>query len=271
MKFIDAIKRGEKWAPKMRAMLGPEMCKNAYLIGGALRDDDPGDLDVVVDDPDIDIFNLNFKLSKTRFGGAKYRIGDPSENMTMDVWRLADSWCFKNGAGSVCIDELLRHVHTNIQAVAYHIDTGVYIDAGFANALETRTIELVWEKNPFPYYSLRKAIRVANALNFSHGPKLKAVLEQHGLATKNWRHGDRVILESDKIDYAHVYGLRDLKISSRDAGWAIRIPVGTHGILIDAMQTARSISVQTELYVRVLTEFGAHWVMMSRVRKLVEP
>ncbi len=136
----------------------------AVIFGGAIRDwiigKSPRDIDVVLDCPDSKLsFALNslglYKPERNRFGGYFFKI----DGVEFDIWNLDSTWAFKKDTKFIKhLKTLPQTVFFNMDAVIYYLDTGSVLDNGFSQAMESKTLDIVYEPNPFPFLCVSKAL-----------------------------------------------------------------------------------------------------------------
>lgn len=129
------------------------------LFGGAIRDyilkKAPRDYDFVIN-TELNIENvfrdLSYKIN--RFGGYKLFIDD----LVLDIWKLSDTWAFKNGFFSPKPENLPKTVFFNIESIAYNTSTQGIYEYKFLEALRTNTLDIVFRENPFKDLCVLRAI-----------------------------------------------------------------------------------------------------------------
>lgn len=177
-KLTCVAERGELLTQGLRPWLR-NILDHAYIVGGALRADTYRDVDIVVEGIDLEsaIRTLadcdEATVRKNHFGGFHCNLA----GTRIDIWELGKSWCFTQEPDlPVTLDSLMSRFHTNIQAIAYDTLTHRVHDRGYFECLETNTLELIWEPNPFPFYAFSKAERIAKEMGLEYGPKLKKAM-----------------------------------------------------------------------------------------------
>jgi hypothetical protein len=154
---------------KLRS-LGP-----TAIFGGALRDwtlgKPPRDIDIVLDCPSKELEFLNsFKAEKNRFGGYYLKVGGTD----FDIWNLESTWAIKNDSKfEKKLEVLPKTSFFNMDAITYRLDTKSFQDEGFTQAVTSRTLDIVYEPNPFPFLCVSKALIALSRYDFVPSANLK--------------------------------------------------------------------------------------------------
>ncbi len=153
-----------------------------YLFGGVLRDllilgrrQRPRDIDVVVAgesrqlDPDL-APNIRHK---NRFGGFRLELS----RWNVDVWQLEKTWAFQHNAHLLPQPENLpRTTFLNVEAVAvsigHHGRAESIYEHNFFRAIQTKTIDINFEDNPYPALATVRALATAFRIQFTLSPNL---------------------------------------------------------------------------------------------------
>jgi len=151
----------------------------AVIFGGAIRDwivgKTPRDIDIVLDCPSKSLEFLNQKSNKNKFGGYFLKI----DGIEFDIWNLDATWAFKNDAKfSKNLKTLTQTVFFNMDTVLYYLDTGKLQDDGFTQAMESKTLDIVYEPNPFPFLCVSKALVALTKYDMRASDKLKRFIEE---------------------------------------------------------------------------------------------
>lgn len=155
-------------------------CGPALVFGGAIRDwvvgKTPRDIDIVLDCPRQALnFLTEFKAEKNRFGGY-YLLLDGVE---LDIWNLDASWPHKNDSKfERKLESLTKTPFFNMDAVTYRLDTKVIQDDGFTQAMETKTLDIVYEPNPFPFLCVSKALCALSKYDMQPSANLKRYIDE---------------------------------------------------------------------------------------------
>jgi hypothetical protein len=150
---------------------------NIAIFGGAVRDfllhgltASPRDLDIVVStDLPLEIVIHEFPFRRNRFGGHKLNL----QHRTVDIWLLENTWAFTTGlVQHIGPDTLPNTVFLNFDAVVYDwAKQELYADL-FLKALETNTLDIVLEENPFPVVNIARAFVFKKRYGLSFSPRL---------------------------------------------------------------------------------------------------
>lgn len=164
----------------------------AFLFGGFLRElmlsrsriALPRDIDIVVDGVDVDELEEIFGMPPsrtTRFGGLSFKV----DCLSVDVWRLCDTWAFKERlVGPICFERLPATTFLNIEAVVAELtfESGSRPDiyeAGFFSAIAERTLDVNLRENPFPDACVARALGLGAKLGYSLGGELTRYIMDH--------------------------------------------------------------------------------------------
>lgn len=191
---------------------------DAVLFGGTLRDlmsfglsKDPRDVDVVVDGASIEQLSIIFRdvlVRKTRFGGLHLN----AKGWMIDVWPLSDTWAVRERrAGAGDFEALTRTTFLNVEAVTVELKIGVarrkVHSSGFFEGLQSRTLDINLEENPFPELAAVRTLITAAKLQYSMSRRLatyvihyanKTPLEQ--LVSVQLNHYGMARLNEDRIN-----------------------------------------------------------------------
>jgi hypothetical protein len=151
------------------------------IFGGAVRDwylgYHPKDIDIVLNCTEETINRLAkyFKHQRSNFDGYQFNI----DGINFDIWRLADSWVFKNTHTIVCWSNLVESVPFNIDAILVKMNGAEY-DLGFSDAVLNKQIELnnITNKNSNKFIIYR-AMRFKNKYGYSLGSKLQKIVNSY--------------------------------------------------------------------------------------------
>ena len=181
-----------------------------FLLGGAVRDiitnTSPRDYDFVVDlkkEPLEEIVS-NFNHRKNSFGGYKIFI----EDMMVDVWSLENTWAFKKGLIPASPQNLPYTVFFNINSVAVDLTNKKTYIGKFAEALDSKVLDIVLEKNPLPELCVLRAFVFQEFKDIKFSSKLEEFITRWKVAAKNpleklsiaqRKHYGREMLSSEQI------------------------------------------------------------------------
>ncbi len=150
------------------------------ILGGALRDwivgKTPRDIDLVLDCPNKSLeFLAQYKAEKNKFGGYYFKIDD----VEFDVWNLDSTWAFKKDSSfTKNLKTLTKTVFFNMDAVLYYLDTDKLQDDGFGQAMESKTLDIVFEPNPFPFLCVSKALCALQKYELRASDNLNRYIEE---------------------------------------------------------------------------------------------
>ncbi len=189
------------------------------IFGGAVRDiitnTSPRDYDFVVDlkrkplDKILSDFNYNYR--KNSFGGYKVFI----EDMMVDVWSLENTWAFKKGLIPASPQNLPYTVFFNINSVAVDLTNKKTYIGKFAEALDSKVLDIVLEKNPLPELCVLRAFVLQELKKFNFSSRLERFITYWKTTTKDSmeklylaqkKHYGKEILSVEQIrDYLNKY------------------------------------------------------------------
>jgi len=162
---------------------------NTYLVGGVLRDlllapvkTWPRDIDFIVDGPSQGELDREFGdlvARRTRFGGLHLvkTVVLPLSTYAVhfDTWCLQDTWALRTLNEAPTIENFLRTPFLNIDCIAARLDPAglpeLYVDH-FFDAIDSQTLEVNFQPNPFPLVCLVRALILSVQLQFGIGPRL---------------------------------------------------------------------------------------------------
>lgn len=163
---------------------------SAFFFGGLLRDimlkgptATPRDVDIVVHEMTASfLHSVECKIRRrTRFGGVNLE----SEGWIFDIWDLPNTWAFKSGIKNGCsFYDLPKTTFLNIQAVVAEVfprpgkARAVY-SHGFFEALQTRTLDINCEENPYPSLCVLQSLFAAQKLGFGLSKRLSCYIVHH--------------------------------------------------------------------------------------------
>jgi len=185
---------GAQWKMHRAELLDRLTSQQAYLFGGTVRDimvHSPHhhfrDIDIVICDTSTDMLLAEFGelvARRTRFGGLRL----DASGWLFDVWPLQDTWALQQHPLFLPEDPqtLPRTTFLTIEAIAVSLRgkrgyPREIFDHGFFETLQTKTIELNYECNPYPVLNSVRAILTARRLGFSIGPRLLRFIGAHVL------------------------------------------------------------------------------------------
>ncbi len=178
---LDKLEEVRTYSSKLRNFFGilNQLPKgDVAIFGGAVRDwhlgRTPKDIDIVVDAPKefIEKLTRNFPHDKSEFDGYHFEVS----GIHLDVWRLEDSWCFRDRNIQKSWYGLLGSVPFDVDSILVFKD-GHTKDCGFSYAMDKKEIELenIVNKNP-KIHIYQRALRFRKKYGFTFGPKLQHAL-----------------------------------------------------------------------------------------------
>jgi len=159
----------------------------AYIFGGALRDlmvkgwsAEPRDIDIVVDSPlsTIESMFADYLVRRTRFGGLHLNV----RGWAVDVWPLSETWALRESlVDHKDFQALCKTTFLNVEAVAAEITTSRRLGTrvyshGFFEGIQSRTLDINLEENPFPELCTVRALITASSLQFALSRRLAEYL-----------------------------------------------------------------------------------------------
>lgn len=169
--------------PTVNRCLG-NMEKHGSLIlfGGAVRDilvnQKPRDYDIVVA---INQYKLEqiiegipVEYRKNRFGGFNICL----DGHLFDIWSLESTWAFREKIVSASVRNLTETVFFNIDSVAVNLSTQQAYASKFVEALETNSLDIVLENNPYPDLCVLRALVFENRKGLKFSSKLRQYISE---------------------------------------------------------------------------------------------
>jgi hypothetical protein len=157
---------------------------SAFVFGGALRDlmvqgakAEPRDIDVVVDCSSLDqLENLfsDYLVRKTRFGGLHLNV----RGWAVDIWPLAETWALREAlVKDRDFHALCRTTFLNVEAITIEISPKRHLarqlySYGFFEGIQSSTLDINLEENPFPELCAIRALVTASSLQFGISKRL---------------------------------------------------------------------------------------------------
>jgi len=189
-----------------------------FVFGGAVRDvifsgpkSFPRDVDIVFTDQSFARFSDRFHdqvIHRNRFGGLYLRVGW----VDFDVWPLGNTWAFKNVPGFIpSFESLPQTTFLSIDAIVVELwakpgsKRRIY-EQGFFKSLETKTIDLNLEENPFPALCILRSLVMSQRLQFRLTERLADYIVRNfhkvgmeGLIEANQKHYERPVISFDLL------------------------------------------------------------------------
>lgn len=193
---LDSLKEDSQIAQLLNTVSG---FGSSLILGGAIRDwffgNPPKDIDIVVDCPASKLEALNeYSNKKNKFGGHKLTVGKTD----FDIWSWEHSWALMNNPKfNRGLETITQAVFFNMDAIGYRLDTGEVVDNGFKAALESKTLDIVYEPNPFPFLQVSKALIMLKKYGLAPSVKLRSYVE--GQQARGYNQGSFVRYQ--KLNY----------------------------------------------------------------------
>ena len=152
----------------------------------------PRDIDIVVTDVNSDLLKKMFHsiiVRETRFGGLKLDHG----GWQFDIWPLDSTWAFQSPQSvNPTFSMLPSTTFLNLEAVAVDIwgdsvsSRTIYSgDDRFFKGIQSKTLEVNLEDNPFPSLCVVRSFMMARSTGFSLGPHLIDYISHHAPLISN--------------------------------------------------------------------------------------
>lgn len=138
---------------------------------------EPRDIDVVVDCSELhqlEILFSDYFVRKTRFGGLHLNV----RGWAVDIWPLSQTWALKESLVKECdFYALCKTTFLNIEAVTAEIFPKRSIErrlysVGFFEGIQTSTLDINLEENPFPELCTIRSLITASSLQFGLSKRL---------------------------------------------------------------------------------------------------
>lgn len=177
---------------------------DAYIVGGTIRDLVLGprivgsaahgarDIDIVLVGVEFVEMKKEFDhlyVRDTRFGGLHLIDRKPEGwGVQFDIWALEQTWAFNIKPVPVNISSFPQTPFLNLDSIAVEVSgrRGMprqIFEDGFIDGINTRTIEINFEPNPYPDICLVRALIMAAKLQYAIGPKLLDFVLRRARAT----------------------------------------------------------------------------------------
>src|ERR1019366_6331226 len=169
---LDSLKEDPQIAQLLNTVNG---FGSSLILGGAIRDwffgNPPKDIDIVVDCPASKLKSLSeYSNKRNKFGGHKLTVSKTD----FDIWSWEHSWALMNNPKfNKGLDTITKAVFFNMDAIGYRLDTGEVVDNGFKAALESKTLDIVYEPNPYPFLQVSKALVMLKKYGMMPSAKLR--------------------------------------------------------------------------------------------------
>lgn len=182
--YIDAVLPSGKVRELLDILV--EQC-DVYVFGGVIRNFLLGypfhrDIDFVVYAKEkitlpIELFH-GINITRNKFGGVKLTF----PHLTIDVWGLDRTWGVLQVGGNPTPNTLIRTVFFNFSAIVfdYKKQNFIYSD-DFLKFYKSKTMDLVYERNPYPTACVVNACYYALEYNFSIGKRLRTWISRQAM------------------------------------------------------------------------------------------
>lgn len=186
---LQRLEEIRKSSPRLRNFFGilKKVNDDKFAVfGGAVRDwylgRKPKDIDIVLN-CSSDIVTMladNFKHKKSQFDGYQFEI----DGVNLDVWRLEDSWYFKQG-NKPSWPNLICSTPFYMDAVLV-FKNGRVLQNLFYKAMADKVIELQNSVNKNPkLFIAQRALRFKSKYGFKIGPILQVEIDRLLSSDKN--------------------------------------------------------------------------------------
>ena len=156
---------------------------DVYIFGGVIRDffldsngsmQDHRDIDLVSTGSisNIENYLLPLTIRKTRFGGYALRL----EEKHIDLWELKRTWAIEHQPRfEFILDEVLPATSFfNITAIVFSLEKKKFFyRKEFEKGIGKRTLDIVYEPNPFPELCIVKSIEYIRKYGLTISQKLR--------------------------------------------------------------------------------------------------
>ena len=117
-------------------------------------------------------------ITRNKFGGVKLTL----PHLTIDVWGLDRTWGVLQVGGNPTPNTLIRTVFFNFSAIVfdYKKQNFIYSD-DFLKFYKSKTMDLVYERNPYPTACVVNACYYALEYNFSIGKRLRTWISRQAM------------------------------------------------------------------------------------------
>lgn len=193
---LDSLKEDPQIAQLLSTVGG---FGSSLILGGAIRDwffgNAPKDIDIVVDCPASKLESLKeYSNKRNKFGGHKLTVSKTD----FDIWSWEHSWALMNNPKfNKGIETITQAVFFNMDAIGYRLDTGEVVDSGFKAALESKTLDIVYEPNPYPFLQVSKALIMLKRYGLVPSVRLRSYVD--GQQARGYNRGSFVRYQ--KLNY----------------------------------------------------------------------
>ncbi|WP_215113179.1 hypothetical protein [Exiguobacterium sp. s63] len=154
------------------------------VFGGTVREAyffneniSPRDFDLVLVDYKGNLYNdllsLGYNTTKNKFGGIKIKVN----NNSFDVWKIEETWAFKNNYVKFdSVEDLYKTVYLNIDGIFYDLNNELLYSEMFEEAIKTGEIDIVLSENPQEMLNIMRAYKLRDEYRLSFSQKLNTVI-----------------------------------------------------------------------------------------------
>lgn len=155
------------------------------LFGGAVRGylenefkSMPRDFDIVINtnelDCDLEDCFINLEYKKNRYDGYKVKV----DGLEFDIWGMKNTWAFKEQKLEMKEENLQETVFLNIDSIVYNLNKETLYYEKYKESLETRTLDVVLEDNPFIELNLLRALVFKKRYDMNISENLKCYFKR---------------------------------------------------------------------------------------------
>lgn len=190
MKSLDTIIFNylENYPPSLELFRKLKHAGNLYLIGGVLREyrdrgelRDLRDIDIIIDIRERSRWEEileTHRPKKNSFGGYKL----VCSALIVDIWPLEETWAYREGY-VVCKPEeyamnLPKTVFLNLDAIIYDFNKDIWYDEKYLDAMNSRVIDVVLEKNPWILLNIVRAMVLKKRYGMSFSDGLRKIIRE---------------------------------------------------------------------------------------------
>ena len=176
----------QKCPPSLELFKKLEMAGNLYLIGGVLREfrdyrqiHSLRDIDIIIDVKNPKLWNeilYTYAFKTNRFGGNKLTC----HGLLVDTWLLGETWAFRNHIIDCAPKDYIKYlpltVFLNIDSIIFDWEKEEWYDQKYCEAMRTKVLDVVLEKNPQIYLNIVRAFVLKNRYQMNISPKLSDIV-----------------------------------------------------------------------------------------------
>lgn len=152
------------------------MLRDLALVGSAGFS---SDIDIVTTAPASELKNAisSFFPVQNRFGGYRFVV----RGCSFDIWRLEDTWAFKQGFLDIRgFEDLLNTTFFNLDAIAFHLTRkDILARPTYFSELQKGILDINLQANPNPEGMAARALRLVQFKDVSLSPRLSEYVIRH--------------------------------------------------------------------------------------------